>query len=163
MRGAAPGAPFGLRCRGGALLGREAATAPEEAVASGPRPFPCRPKGVPSLGPELQLPLLALSVVVVYAICHLLGRLLLRLLHLQSPLLGTAVPWALFQAYLVVGLFIWGGLPAPAGPFAAVAGITGLLTLVWALARRQRDTRTTLALLVAWAAIWVAALLWSTL
>jgi len=118
---------------------------------------------VQSLGPEVQLPLLALSAVVVYAGCAALAWLVLRLLRLRSPFLAALLPWALFQGYLVVGLFLWGGLPAPAGGFAAVAGLAGLASLVLALARRRWDARRTAAVLIAWAAVWIAALLWSTL
>lgn len=118
---------------------------------------------MPSLGPELQLPLLVLSSAAVYALCHLLALALLRLLRVRRPLPRVWLPWLLFQAYLVVGLFVWGGLPAPAGGMAALAALNGGLTVLWALLPPGRRVGRAVALLAAWAVVWLGALAWSVL
>ncbi len=118
---------------------------------------------VHTLGPEVQLALLVLSVLVVYAICRALAQAILYLLRVTSPFWGALLPWALFQAYLAVGLFIWGGLPAPPGGFFGVVGISGLASVGLALFRRRREMWRVAALMVGWAVVWTCALVWSAL
>ncbi len=85
------------------------------------------------------------------------------MLGLSTPFWTAILPWGLFQAYLVVGLFIRGALPSPGGPYLRLAGLLGLASLGMAFLRRHPNRTRTAALLLGWAVVWGVALLWSVL
>lgn len=120
-------------------------------------------EGVRVLGPLLRLLLLCASVVVVYGLCCGAARVVGAILHARTPLWRAMWPWALFQAYIAVGLFVWGGLPASAGGFLRLTLLMGVLSLAVAFARRRPAAWPVAAALLPWAAVWAAALVWSVL
>lgn len=118
------------------------------------------------MGPIPQLLGLLLSTLFVYGLCCLCARLLQRLLRLRAVFWRLALPWALFQAYLVAGLFRWGGLPAPAAGLLRLLALTGGLSAalgLLTLLRHRREPWRLAALFGAWGLPWLIAIVWSTL
>jgi hypothetical protein len=111
----------------------------------------------------IQALYLAAGTALVAALCFALGRLGSRLFG-RTPFWRFQVPWTAFHGYLVVSLYAGGGLPAPAGAFAAVLGLTLAVTLAGGLAAGVRgpgpEAR---ALLLGWALPWALALLLAVL
>ena len=115
------------------------------------------------MGPIPQLLGLLLSALFIYGLCCLCARLLQRLLRLRAAFWRPALPWALFQAYLIVGLFRWGGLPAAAAAWLRLLALTGGLSAALALLRRRREPWRIAAVLGAWGLPWLIAIVWSAL
>lgn len=111
----------------------------------------------------IQLLFLAAGTALVGMLCWAVGRVGARLFG-PTPFWRLQAPWTCFHAYLVVSLYAGGGLPAPAGPFAALLGLTLAVTVVGGLVAGIRgpgpEAR---ALLLGWALPWALAVLLAVL